>query len=232
MVELDFAAIVKFMRENDIQKYEEQVWLGKKKDLQVRLFLFLMPQSVYNERLRKANVNAKKKGHQVSEEYKARAALNLFITSAPSELIDLDTSWKIYTLRWQIELTFKIWKSICKIDKVKKVKKDRLECYIWSKLLMIVLCWRIVWFTAKLLDQYYHKNLSFFKAFKTLMRDMVRVEQVISDRTLATGKYLMDFLYLSSKKHILEKKKLSNYSTEVIVSTLTITTGRNVVDAN
>ena len=225
LVELDFAAIVKFMRKNDIKQYEEQVWLGKKKDLQVRLFLFLMPQAVYNERLRKANKNARKKGHQVSEEYKARAALNLFITSAPAEFIDIDTAWKIYSLRWQIELTFKIWKSICKIDKVKKVKKDRLECYIWAKLLMIVLCWRIVWFTAKLLDQYYQKNLSFFKAFKTLMRDMIRIEQVISDGTLATGKYLMDFLQLSRKKHILEKKNLSNYSVEILVSSLTITVG-------
>ena len=36
MVELDFAAIVKFMRENNIKQYEEQVWLGKKKDLQER----------------------------------------------------------------------------------------------------------------------------------------------------------------------------------------------------
>ena len=225
MVELDFAAIVKFMHEKNIKQYEEKVWLGKKKDLEVRLFLFLMPQSVYNERLRKANINARKKGHQVSKEYKARAALNLFITSAPVEFIDIDTAWKIYTLRWQIELTFKIWKSICKIDKVKKVKKDRLECYIWAKLLMIVLCWRIVWFTAKLLDQYYQKNLSFFKAFKTLMRDMVRLEQVISDRTLSAGEYLMNFLQLSSQKHILEKKKLSNYSVEVLVSSLTITTG-------
>jgi len=223
MVELDFAAIVKFMRENDIKQYEEQVWLGKKKDLRIRLFLFLMPQSVYNERLRKANINARKKGHNVSKEYKARIALNLFITSAPEELIDIDTAWEIYTLRWQIELTFKIWKSICKIDKVKKVKKDRLECYIWAKLLMIVLCWRIVWFTAKLLDQYYQKNLSFFKAFKTLMRDMVRIEQLLSDRTLATGKYLVEFLQLSSKKHILEKKRLGNYSADVLVSSLTIT---------
>ena len=61
LVELDFAAIVKFMRENDIKQYEELVWLGKKKDLQVRLFLFLIPQSVYNERLRKANINAGKR---------------------------------------------------------------------------------------------------------------------------------------------------------------------------
>ncbi len=223
MIELNFSAIVTFMRKNGIKQFEEQVWLGKKKDLQVRLFLFLMPDHVYNERMRKANKNAKKKGHQVSEEYKARAALNLFITSAAPESINIDTAWKIYSLRWQIELTFKIWKSICKIDRVKKVKKDRLECYIWAKLLMIVLCWRIVWFTAKLLDRHYQKNLSFFKAFKTLIRDMTRLEQVLSDGKSTMGKYLVEFLQLSNKKHILEKKKLGNYSAEALVSSLTIT---------
>ncbi len=224
MIELDFPGIVKFMRANDIKQCEKQVWLGKKKDLQVRLFLFLMPEQVYNERMRKANRNARKKGHQVSEEYKARAALNLFITSTPPECVDIDTAWKIYSLRWQIELTFKIWKSICKIDKVKKVKKDRLECYIWAKLFMIVLCWRMVWFTAKLLDRYYQKNLSFFKAFKTLVRDMDRLEQVLSDGASAIGKYLVEFLQLSSKKHILEKKRFGNYSEEALVSSLTIAT--------
>jgi hypothetical protein len=225
LVELDFAAIVKSMREHNIGQDEELVWLGKEKDLQVRLFLFLLPQSVYNARIRKANKNARKKGRQLTDEYKARAALNIFITSAPAESIDLETAWNIYSLRWQIELTFKIWKSICKIDKVKKVKKDRLECYIWAKLLMIVLCWRVAWFTATLLDRYYGKNLSFFKAFKTLMHDISNIEQMFTDRMMKPGTYLVDFLKLSSKKHILEQKNMHNFSPEVLVSSLTIRTG-------
>ena len=191
----------------------------------MRLFFFLLPQSVYNTRIRKANKNARKKGRQLTDEYKARAALNIFITSAPAESIDLETAWNIYSLRWQIELTFKIWKSICKIDKVKKVKKDRLECYIWAKLLMIVLCWRVAWFTATLLDRYYGKNLSFFKAFKTLMHDISSIEQMFTDRMMKPGTYLVDFLKLSSKKHILEQKNMHNYSPEVLVSSLTIRSG-------
>jgi hypothetical protein len=228
LVELDFAAIVESMREHNIRQVEELVWLGREKNLQVRLFLFLLPQSVYNTRMRKANQNARKKGREITAEYKARAALNIFITSAPVESIDLDTAWNIYSLRWQIELTFKLWKSICKIDKVKKVKKDRLECYIWSKLLMIVLCWRVVWFTAKLLDRYYRKNLSFFKAFKTLMHDISNIEKMLVDRVISPGTYLLGFLQLSSTKHLLEQKNIHNYSPEVLVSSLTITAGDGV----
>ena len=194
----------------------------------MRLFLFLLPQSVYNARMRKANQNARKKGHEITAEYKARAALNIFITSAPVESIDLDTAWNIYSLRWQIELTFKVWKSICKIDKVKKVKKDRLECYIWSKLIMIVLCWRVVWFTAKLLDRYYRKNLSFFKAFKTLMHDIANIEKMLVDRVISSGTYLLGFLQLSSTKHLLEQKNIHNYSPEMLVSSLTITADNGV----
>jgi len=150
---LDFHDIFKFMRKYNIQKTEELVLIGKNQELQVCIFIYLLPEAQYNERMRRANKDAKSKGREPGKEYKARAGSNLFITSAPEELISIETAWQIYTLRWQIELTFKVWKSLCKIDKVKKVKKDRLECYIWAKLLIIVLCWRVAWFTGILLSK-------------------------------------------------------------------------------
>lgn len=230
IIPLDFSAIVKAMRQHNIQQTEETVFIGKNQDLQVRLFIYLLPEAVYNERMRKANKAAKNKGRQVSKEYKARAGLNLFITSAPEELINIETAWQIYTLRWQIELTFKVWKSICKIDKVKKVKKDRLECYIWSKLLLIVLCWRVAWFTGMLLRRHHGKNISYFKAFKTLMHDVGTLKKIFVDGTLAVESYLAEFLILSSKKHLLEKKKgRENYSPEVLFRSLSILEDGNLV---
>jgi hypothetical protein len=230
MIALDFPAIVKAMRQHNIRKTEETVFIGKNQELQVRLFIYLLPESVYNERMRKANKVAESKGRQLSKEYKARAGLNLFITSAPEELINVETAWQIYTLRWQIELTFKVWKSLCKIDKVKKVKKDRLECYIWSKLLLIVLCWRVVWFTGMLLRRHYGKNISYFKAFKTLMHDVATLKKIFVDGTIALESYLVEFLLLSSKKHLLEKKKgRENYSPEVLFRSLTILEDGNLI---
>jgi prolipoprotein diacylglyceryltransferase len=98
---------------------------------------------------------------------------DLGITNSADSIITLDNAWKIYKLRWQIELIFKIWKSICKIDKVKKVKEERLECYIFSKLILIVSGWRITWQVANWLYKKEQKALSFFKAFKTLIREQM-----------------------------------------------------------
>lgn len=230
MVTLDFSGIVKAMRQHNIRQIEETVFIGKDQELRVRLFIYLLPEAVYNERMRKANLSAKNKGRQLSKEYKARAGLNLFITSAPEELISIETAWQIYTLRWQVELTFKVWKSLCKIDKVKKVKKDRLECYIWSKLLLIVLCWRLAWFTGMLLRRHHGKNISYFKAFKTLMHDVGTLKKIFVDGTVSAESYLAEFLILSSKKHLLEKKKgRDNYSPEVLFSSLTILEDGNLV---
>ena len=218
------------MRRHNIRQNEEIVFIGKNQELPVRLFIYLLPKSVYNERIRKANKEAGRKGRQVSKEHKARIGLNLFITSASEELITLDTAWQLYTLRWQIELTFKVWKSLCKIDKVKKVKKDRLECYIWAKLYLIVLCWRIAWFTGMLLRCYHRENISYFKAFKTLMRDVGTLKKIFVDGSLAAEVFLADFVLLSRKKHLLEKKKgRENYSPEVLYRSLTIVGGGNLV---
>ncbi len=150
---------------------EKEVYLGLKEKLKTRLIIHLMPEKEVAKRIRKARETAKKKARQkqLTKEYIARAHLNLLTTNAGADQIPAENVWKLYRLRWQIELAFKIWKSICNIEKVKKVKKHRLECYIYSKLIFIVLGWQIVWQIARNLYSLEGRALSFFKAFKTLL---------------------------------------------------------------
>lgn len=217
--ELDFARIVHAMERCEIDKIEEKVFLDKKMTFEVRLFIYLLPLDVYRERMRKATLNAKKKGRQPSKKFKARARLNLFITSASEELIDIETAWKAYTLRWQIELGFKVWKSLWKIDKVKKVKKERLECYIWAKLFVIVLSLHLLWITHGMMRSLYGQSLSFYKATKTLIYSLQsRLKLALMGGSASTVQFLVGFLDLSRRRHLLEKKKAGNYSPEIFFS--------------
>jgi len=206
-IKIDFAKIATQMKTNAIECWEKEVYLGSKDKIKTRLILQLVPEQVVSERLRKAaKYNKKKGGNGLSKEFKARAALNLFITNANQEQIPTKHIWQLYRLRWQIELIFKIWKSICSIEKVKKVKKERLECYIYSKLLLIALLWGILWKTAKRLFDNEKKPMSFFKASKTLLKvklDDLRNIFVLRKHDLQD--FMGNFYNLSRKKHILEK---------------------------
>ena len=156
-----------------------------------------------------------------SKEYLARAHLNLFITNTCPEIIPTKNVWSLYRLRWQIELTFKIWKSICDIEKVKKVKKNRLECYVYSKLILILLGWEVVWKTAMNLFASEGKILSMYKSFKTLIS--VKLNQLRNAFLYDNGllKLLMEDFYLISRtNHLLEKKKGSPSSSCLLVSCL------------
>ena len=97
---LDFVKLRNYMKKNKLDVIEKNVYLGHKERLNVRLILHLLPDDVVAERLRKANKNNKKKGrNQLSKEYKARAALNLFVTNATEDEIPMEKVYSFYRLR-------------------------------------------------------------------------------------------------------------------------------------
>lgn len=220
-VKIDFNDIVKYMRKNNIAVMEKEIYYGSIEKIKTRLILHLLPADELEKRLRNASKNAKKKGKKISKEYKAKAALNLFITNASKDQIPTKNVWPIYRLRWQIELMFKIWKSICDIEKVKKVNEHRLECYIYSKLIFIVLSWKVVWVVAKNMYSISHKALSFFKAFKTLFKRQIdgfrNALKSSQDDMIA---FIVNLYDLSVTNHLLEKRKQEPTSLEIILGCL------------
>ena len=218
--EIAFQKVRREMEKQGLTMMEKEVYLGTKAKLKTRLVIHRLPAEEVAKRLRKARRNNQKKGGKgLTKEYIARAHLNLFITNVAAEIVPARNVWRFYQLRWQIELIFKIWKSICAIDKVKKVKKNRLECYIYAKLILIVVGWRIIWRTASCLYSQERKALSFYKSFKTLLK--VKLSELRDILLLGKGcivDFMNDFYSISKTNHLLEKKGDKQTSLEILLS--------------
>lgn len=108
-----------------------------------RLIAVAVPEEVWAERIRKAQIRAKSVGYQLTDEYKQRCRFSLFITNTSEEVLKTADIVQLYRLRWQIELVFKTWKSLLNIHKVKAVKKERLECQLIAKFIWILINWKV-----------------------------------------------------------------------------------------
>lgn len=117
------------------------IYVGVRKEkLQCRLIIETVPQEVVAKRLKKLErLKSKNPKWKISEMRKRMCSYNIYITNAPKEKLDAKMARIAYKLRWQIELMFKIWKSVFDIDKVKKMSIFRFECYLYSKLIAIFL---------------------------------------------------------------------------------------------
>lgn len=114
------------------------VYLGQQK-VPCRLIAYRAPEDVVNYRIRKANASAKKKGRQLSDDHKKWLRFSFFVTNVSREVLSPEVIGTIYRLRWQIELTFKSWKSLCHIHVLKGERSQRIECFVYGRLIAIVL---------------------------------------------------------------------------------------------
>lgn len=132
----------KFIKTN-LTFLEIDILLYEKHLLPCRMLIERVSDQEYQKRLKRAENSAKSKGVGISDIHKIKCRYNIFITNVSKKILPAKRIRKIYYLRWQIELVFKTWKSFFEINKVKKVKKERLECQLMAKLLWILLNWKL-----------------------------------------------------------------------------------------
>jgi len=97
-----------------------------------------LPDEVVNRRIRKANAESKAKSRQISDWYRLFLHYALFVTSLPAEY-GMAQLFALYRIRWQVELAFKVWKSILAIHRIRSAKPERVFCEVYGKLIVAVL---------------------------------------------------------------------------------------------
>lgn len=109
-----------------------------------RLIAIPVPEEVANKRRQKVREDARRRrGKQPSAERLRYCGWTIFITNIPRAYLPFDIVWAIYRLRWQIELFFKVLKSVLNLDKLRTSNPYRLKCHVLGKLILAALLFRV-----------------------------------------------------------------------------------------
>jgi Transposase DDE domain len=169
---------------------EHAIFLGAKEQVASRLVAYRVPESVVNERRRRAKKNAKKKGSTPSQAHLVLLAWNLFITNVPRTIWKTATVGKVYPIRWHVELIFKSWKSYLHVASIKTKKADTTLCSLYGRMLLILLNYALcpqmrhtLWLKKK-------RELSLLKLVRHFQALADRWMQVIFQSELALRRFL------------------------------------------
>lgn len=167
------------------------VQVGKTAHLPCRMVVVHLPQEVADQRRRRLRDDAQRRGKPLSARALALCAWNVFLTNLPPQRLSLHQILACYALRWQIELIFKLWKSQAGLKHLAGLRKERVLCEIYAKLIGLVLSHFL---TAPLrfwyIDQ--HIEISLSKAHSILQHCVPNLLSALNQDLPALQKYLQD----------------------------------------
>jgi hypothetical protein len=105
----------------------------------LRVIAVPLPVQAAEEGRRRARKAATKKGHTVSAGTLLAAGFLLVVTDLPQTAWPIARILWLYRLRWQIELQFKVFKSLLHFDHLRAKDPRLVRTYLYAKLLVVLL---------------------------------------------------------------------------------------------
>lgn len=137
IVRFDLDKFLKFAP--DDQSFEMNIYLGRKQSLECRLICTKVNEEIANQRRRRVREAARRRGQAVTKRHLRRQSWTMFVTNAEKEKIATTSVEAIYSIRWQVELAFKLAKSEAGLDKNNSKRAERVMCEFYAKLIALVL---------------------------------------------------------------------------------------------
>ncbi|AAY60277.1 IS4-like element ISBce9 family transposase (plasmid) [Bacillus cereus] len=193
------------------QVYElHDVYVGSKDKLPTRIVVYRCTEEQKQKRLRDQTIREKKKGITYTERTKLLQGITVYMTNIPTEWVPKEKIYALYSLRWQIELLFKIWKSWFQIHRCKSIKQERLECHLYGQLISILFCSSTMFKMREFLLRKKQKELSEYKAMYIIKDYFSLFYQSLHKNTQELSKVLLRLFNLlqhnGQKSHRYEKK--------------------------
>lgn len=174
--------------------FDCSILLGSNDKIPVRFIGVRASDKVAQERRRKLKRSCQERGQVASLESLALCDWTLIVTNLPVERLSIRDALIWLGVRWQIELLFKLWKSVGKINQSRSKKPWRILCELYAKLIALTL---MQWLFLPTFWSF--PDRSWTKAARTIQIHVIRIaialphpeklHEVITDicRILAAG---------------------------------------------
>jgi len=123
------------------EAFEIDVLMGKrcKHQLPCRLIVLPVPQQLADRRREKAKKKARRQGRAIRKRALALMGWTFFVTNAPADMLTIEQIAALYSVRWQVELVFKLCKSYCGLDCIAGYRRERILVELYAKLIGVIL---------------------------------------------------------------------------------------------
>jgi hypothetical protein len=197
---IDVAAFLKASTQGLVQWSAVQLGQTQETSLKpVRLIAHRLSQESADRRRSQLREACRTHGRQPTEAALELAGWLILVTNAPEPLLPSAAVGYLYRVRWQIELIFKQFKSVLRLNVLPSENSSRVQCEIWARLLhaLLVFTWHQHANAACL--QSHQCEISFAKVAKLLQQD----GQVVT-RALFSARERLETEFRSLWKKILK----------------------------
>lgn len=189
LMKLSHATIIKRLKKSSKKYLDINVCIGADTKHPVRLIANLLDEKAIGQRIK----NKRHRKSKLNQADHLACQLNLFVTNIPKTVCTTDELYQLYKIRWQIELIFKTWKSVLKIDKIRTMSVERFKCYLMSKLLWIMLSWEICKIHNKVGFKDGFRMISLHKCFTIIKLDAAKIKEILFSAKERILNWLKDY---------------------------------------
>ena len=175
---LDLGVHLRQKKYKHLNVIEIEGFVGMEK-VAARLVIYRQPPEITNKRMRAATRYSRNK--TMTKSKCVCMQFSIFVTNVPSNLLPANLIGIIYRLRWEIELIFKRWKDQLEIDYLKGIKRERIDCLIWSRLCTVLIIEMICGYFKKKAEEAFRREFSEVKFINYLLRGDHFLKAVLSN---------------------------------------------------
>jgi hypothetical protein len=147
--------------------FEIDVLVGSQQ-VAARLIVAPLPPDKAGERRQRVRQNAKKHGRTPTVKSLARCDWTLLLTNVLAAQLPTSTVLEVYTVRWQVELAFKLFKSDLHLDETTATEPLRVQCEFYAKLIALLLFNRL----TGVAENWLGEKISATKLFRRMRGDL------------------------------------------------------------